>query len=190
MALIACLLAAGPAFAATVTLDGAALANFAELTSSGTYGTFLRDTGTSYASLTTLWQFNSATWGWATVGASNSVGWTGADTLSLAITNDDESQWFFRLFASQGATKNESALVGLLPGQTAVFSVALSGLSLPGSLSIGIYVESTQPWSHTGASLDRVAEYTVASSAPVPPALWLLGGGLSGLMLVRRRFRK
>jgi hypothetical protein len=196
ISLIACLLAAGSASATMVGLDGATLATFDHIASSSPlpYGTFATGSGADYAAFSTVWKQDSATSGWATMGttlAKGSFTWTSADTLCLSVRNDNESQWHFLLYVSDGVVTKSSADVGfLVPGQTAVLSLALAGLDLTDALSIWVRVESTNPWSpRSGGGLDRNAEYTLAS-VPVPPAVWLLGGGLLGLVGIRRRFRK
>ncbi len=193
---IICLLTAGTVSAGTVSLDGVTLGTFEHIASSSPlpYGTFGTGSGTDYAAFSTVWKQNSATWGWATLGTTltkGSFNWANGDTLSIAIRNDDESAWYFSFYVSDGAhTTSTPVAVCLVPDQRANFSLSLADLDLTGSLDVWVRVQSTTPWStRQEGGLDRNAEYTLAT-VPVPPAVWLIGGGLLGLVGIRRRFKK
>ncbi len=190
-ALIACLLTAGSASATMISLDGTTLATFKQISNSAPGTTSLADYDTGYASFSTTWAVTPATSGTATVGTTLSgVTWTNGDTLSLAIRNDNENRWYFSFYVSDGTNSTTTGLIALVPGQAANFSLLLAGLNLTGPLDVGITVSSTNPWSlRPSGGKDRTAEYTLAT-VPVPPAMWLLGGGLLGFIGIRRRFRK
>ncbi len=192
-ALVACLLAAGSVSAATVSLDGTTLANFEQLSSSAPGITYLTDYDlATYASFSTSWRVTTVKWGTATVGLNNLSGvtWTNADTLSIAIRNDDENRWSFSFHVSDGVHSSSTGLISLAPDQTEKFSLSLAQLVLTGPLSVGVTVQSQNPWpSRPTGGYDRTAEYTLAS-VPVPPALWFLGSGLLGLVGMRKRLNK
>jgi hypothetical protein len=190
-ALVACLLAAGSASATMISLDGTTLASFTQISSSAPGTTALTDYDTGYASFSTTWAVTSATSGTATVGTTLSgVTWTNGDTLAIAVRNDNENQWYFSFYVSDGTNNTSTGPISLVPGQTADFSLLLAGLNLTGSLYVGIIVSSTDPWSlRPSGGKDRTAEYTLAT-VPVPPAVLLLGGGLLGLVGIQRRFAK
>ena len=172
--------------AAVVSLSPADIQNFSQIGSAGTGSPLFTgktsDTATG-AGFTTLWGsgvngVNSADIGETGLG----LDWTGFDTFSLNIANDNENAWYFTISVSDGSNTVTSSSQ-LLPNDSIanLFSVDITSLDLTMIDSAFITVSADLPINE----FDRTAEYTI-STVPVPAAAWLFGSALGLLGWVRR----
>lgn len=105
-----------------------------------------------------------------------SIGAFGND-FQFSLTNTNEGPWTFGASFNGGAVTSAGQLV---PGESYLFSFP----SIAGPVTqVDLFVGRTIP---TGPGQDRVAEFQV-SPIPEPGTLILIGTGLTGLALRRRR---
>jgi len=180
------LIAAPQAHAAAVSLGPADIQAFTQLSATGSPVTFKTSQSATGASFTTVWGFavngpNSADIGLTGIG----YDWTGFDTFSLKILNNNESAWSFKASVSDGVNTATSATQSLAPnpaGVFTVFNVDLLSLDVTAITSIFVTVSENLPIN----GFDRTAEFTIAT-IPVPAATWLFASALGLLLWVRTR---
>lgn len=110
------------------------------------------------------------------------------DTYRLAVFNNNENPWNFRLYLKDGANTAYSSDYRIVNGNSAELIMGLSGLagiSLNSIDEIGVQVYETTPIAGVDG-LDNVAEFGVAP-VPEPGTMMLLGAGFLGLAIYAKR---
>jgi len=178
------LVAALQANAATVTLSPANIQSFTQISATGSPVTIKTSDTSLGAGFTTVWGssvtgVNSADNGTTGLG----LDWSGFDTFSLNIANDNENSWSFSVSVFDGTTTVTSA-GQLLPNNSVanLFSVDITSLTLTAIDSVFVTVSANLPINGN----DRTAEYTI-NTVPVPAAAWLFGSALGLLGWLRRK---
>jgi hypothetical protein len=182
------LLAAPQAHAMTVSLSPADIQGFTPISATGSPVTFKTSESTTGASFTTAWTFDVLGQNSADIGLTGiCYDWSGFDTFSLKIANNDESAWSFAASVFDGTNTAASATQSLDPVSAfTALNVNLSGLNLTSINSIFVTVSEHLPVN----GFDRTAEYSIAvavAAVPVPAATWLFGSALCLLLWVRKR---
>ncbi len=146
------------------------------------YAVLLGDRDVSDAD-TTAW----AKWGYA---PSISTNLTGYSEYRLLVANDDNSDWYAQLHLSTlsaGETKSDKMI--LAPGDSAVLSIALAGISgLNDVTNMGFYMGSDFMGVGGEDPSRRDVSHMSVAHAPIPGAviLGLLGMGVACLKLRKR----
>lgn len=170
--------------AMTVSISPATVQAFTQLSATGSPVTIKTSEIAAGAGFTTVWSSTVSGINSANIGQSGlGLNWSGFDTFSLNLANDNENAWSFSISVSDGTTAATST-VQVLPNNSvaSLFSVDITGLDLTTIDSVYLTVSADLPIN----GIDRTAEYT-ASAVPVPAAVWLFGSALGLLGWLRRR---
>jgi hypothetical protein len=109
--------------------------------------------------------------------------YVGTGTPTTFNMDSPGSNWM-KIYLNNNLT-NKSSLFQVdvcetLCGQPQYFAIAFEGLSTR--------TGSHYPYTYNYVDFDCVSLTTQCSAVPVPPAVWLMGSGLVGLLGLRRRF--
>ncbi len=169
--------------AMTVSLRPADIQNFTQISATGSPLTFKTAETATGAGYTTVWGFSANGVNIADIGLTGlGIDWSGFDTFSLNIANNNESSWLFSVSVFDGVDTATSP-VQTLPnnGIASVFNVDITGLNITMIDSVFITVSGNLPIN----GFDRTGEYA-ASTVPVPAAVWLFASALGLLGWMRR----
>ncbi len=173
---------AGTAAATPLTLDAGQIASFTQLAATDGSIVTIQTTATDF---TTVYPFPIAGLHFADVGLTGlAIGWADGDTITLNVTNNNEHEWNFSMWAMNASGMVSGAAVPILPGATANVGAALSAAGFGGAGDIGkAWLRVSSPIGIPNTNDDRTAEYRVkpatapGAAVPEPGAMALFTVG-------------